>query len=183
MSGRGLVHAIFAPFCDGGSVHRISTYATLLPPEQVPAFAARDASLRASLARTQERYGACEAGTCRYALIARPAALCPGCPVPDGGAAVLLSANSDATRGEVELAVWAAAEGLEEPALARVDGHSGCWGRAECAVSLSVEDAEAREVARHASVVLLEPFDSDGAPLWTGPRERWPSGHGEIQSL
>jgi hypothetical protein len=124
--------------------------------------------VRAALARTLERYGACdEADTCRYALIARPTALGPGCPVPDGGTAFLLAAESDVAGGEVELAAWAAAEGLEEPALARVDEHSACWGRGECAVSLAVEDEDAREVARHASVMLLDvaPVDSDGGPL------------------
>ncbi len=166
MFGRGLLHAIFAPLCEGGAVHRISGRATLLRPAQLPAFAARDARVQAALARTLDRYGACEADTCGYVLLALPAAhtrpaLCLGCPVPGGGAAVLLMAGSHAPAGDVELAAWAAAEGLEEPALARFDEHSACWGQDECAVALAVE-----EVARHASVMNLAAAPSDATQLW-----------------
>jgi hypothetical protein len=81
-------------------------HAALVRPEQLPALAARDDGVRAALALTLKRYGACKLDTCLYALIARPNALCPGCPMPDGGAAVLLTAGTEG--GLVELAVWSA---------------------------------------------------------------------------
>ena len=172
VSGRGLIHAIVAPLCHGGALHRVSARATLLRPAQLLALAARDARARSALARMLERDGTCDADSdeCGYALLARPAELCPACPVPRGGASVLLSAHSDPAGGDVELAAWGAAEGLEEARVARVDWRSACWGRAECAVAVAVEDAQGGEVARYASVVLLAPPpDSDGPPLWPPP--------------
>ncbi len=181
MSGRGLVHAIFAPLCKDGTVHRISTHATLLPPEQLPALAARDDGVRAALARSLERYGACESDMCVYALIVRPAVLCPGCSVPDGGAAVLITADSEG--GIVELASWSSEEDLEDPALALLDERCACWGLDECSVELSLENAEVQEVGRQTSVMLL----TDGAALWTGPPglstlERWLQGEFQAPS-
>jgi hypothetical protein len=126
--------------------------------------------VRAALARALARYGPCDAGACGYALLARPAALCPGCPVPAGGAAVLWTARAGPGGGEVQVAAWEEGElAAGRPALARLDGRSACWGRAECAVALAVADAGAREVSRQASVVLLAADPSGGAPPWPLP--------------
>ncbi len=150
-------------------MHRISARAALLRPAPLAELAARDPGVRAALARTLDRYGDCDT-ECWHVLLARPAVLCPGCTVPAGGAAVLLTAHASSEGLDVEVAAWAAAEGLAGgPALARLDERSACWGRAECAVALALEDAEAREVARHASVLLLDADPIDSAPLWAPP--------------
>ncbi len=171
MAGRGRVHAIFAPLCKGDIVHRVSTRATLLRPAQLLTLAARDARVRAALARTLERHGVCEtdSDTCGYILLAHPASLCPACPVPEGGGAYLLTASAGPEGEDVELAAWAVVEGLEEPELARVDKHSACWGRGQCVVELAVVDAHAVEVARQSSVMLLVPPPYYGQPLWPLP--------------
>jgi hypothetical protein len=84
---------------------------------------------------------------------------------------LLLTASAGPEGGDrdVELAAWAAAERLEEPELARVDGHSACWGWAQCVVELAVEDEHAVEVARQSSVILFVPPPFDGQPLWPLP--------------
>ncbi len=89
-------------------MHRISARAALLRPAPLAALAARDPGVRAALARTVDRYGACDT-ECWHVLLARPAVLCPGCTVPTGGAAVLLTAYAGSEGIDVEVA---AAEGL-----------------------------------------------------------------------
>jgi hypothetical protein len=147
--------------------YRVSARATLLRPEQLRLLAAGDARLRGALERTLRLHRACDA--CDHALLADPWALCPGCPLPEGGAAVLLALDHG-DGGDVELAAWTAAEGLEAPALVRLGRGGACGGDSdtECSVALVVEDAGGAEVARHESVLLLAPFD--GGSVWAaGP--------------
>jgi hypothetical protein len=139
--------------------YRVSARATLLRPEQLRPLAAGDARLRGALERTLRLRRACDA--CDHALLADPCQwalpVCPGCPLPEGGAAVLLALDHG-DGGDVELAAWTAAEGLEAPALVRL-GRGGRAGatRTRPPVALVVEDAGGAEVARHESVLLPPP--------------------------
>ncbi len=148
-------------------MYRISAHSVLLLFEQLFSLSAGDARLQRALNQTLDSYGPCR--TCAYALLVEPAVLSPGCPVPDGGTAVLLAKSSDPDIGDIELAVWKAGKGLWEPALARLDSQSACWGQAECAVALAVEDAGGSEVSRHESVLLLTPFDGNARSVWALP--------------
>ena len=150
-------------------MHRISAHSLLLLFEQLPAVSAGDTRLQHALDQTLDIYGPCT--VCMYALIVDPSVLSPGCAIPDGGTAVLLTKSSiphEGDEGDVELAVWTAEEGLREPVFARLDSNCACWGQNECALTLVLEDADGSEIARHESVLLLTFFDGNGS-VWTAP--------------